>query len=132
MSKHLNDSQIHALVKVGDCLAPGDEDLPSFSQLGCVEWIDHLLDPMSAADLKDLKLLLSILSLFPAVLMRALMRFLEFSPSVPGPLGAPLRLIRLGMRGLVMSLYYSGFAGKQYIGKTPLELIGYKVGVFLG
>ena len=132
MSKHLNEGQIRALVKVGDCLVPGDEDLPSFSKLGCVEWIDHLLDPMPAADLKDLKMLLSILSFFPAFLMRALMRFLEFSPSVPGPLGAPLRLIRLGMRGLVMSLYYSGFAGKQYVGKTPLEVLEYKVEVYRG
>ncbi|HUP56324.1 MAG TPA: hypothetical protein VM598_02655 [Bdellovibrionota bacterium] len=123
-SKHLGPSQIRAIEKVGDCLVPGDGEFPRFSATGCVSQIDRILDYMPATDLKDLKMLLGILALFPRFLLALLFRLLEGAPSVPGPIGAPLRLIRIGMRGLVMSLYYGDPA--------VLRAMNYKVSVYTG
>jgi hypothetical protein len=124
VSKHLGASQIRAIEKVGDCLIPGDSDLPRFSSSGCVREVDRILDYMPEQDLKDLKMLLGLLAYFPGFALALLFRFLELAPSVPGPLGAPLRLIRIGMRGLIMSLYY-GDPG-------VLKVLGYQVGVYVG
>ena len=77
---------------------------------------------MPETDLKDLKMLLGILALFPALLLAWLFRALEASPAVPGPVGSILRQIRIGMRGLIMSLYYGD--------KSVLGKLGYKVTVY--
>jgi hypothetical protein len=37
--------------------------------------------------------------------------------------------VRLGLRGVVFSLYYSGRAGPSYDGPGPLEILPYRVGV---
>lgn len=123
-SKHLSARQLIGLNKVGDTLLPGHEDLQSFSQLGCSRHADRILDYMSAQDLGDLKMLLTLLSFFPGFLVDWLMRFLELSPSVPGSLGALLRFMRLGLRGLVMTLYYCD--------PKTLNVIGYDAKVYTG
>jgi hypothetical protein len=122
MSRHLNQSQIHAIVKVGDCLCPGDGALPAFGKTNCVAQVDRILDYMPQADLGDLKMLLSILAVFPRFFLGLMFRMLEASPALPGPIGAVLRQIRIGMRGLIMSLYYGDPA--------VLKTLQYEVGVF--
>src|SRR4051794_4658759 len=122
MSRHLNPRQLRAIEKVGDFMCPGDGVLPRFAETGCVKHVDRILDYMPQGDLGDLKLLLGILALFPRFLLGLLFRLLEGSPAVPGPIGAPLRLIRIGMRGLVMSLYYGD--------PVVLKKLNYDVGVF--
>jgi hypothetical protein len=121
-SKHLSPSQLRAIEKVGDCLIPGDSESPMFSNSGCITEVDRILDYMPEADLKDLKMLLGLLAFLPKFLLAFIFKLLEGSASVPGPLGAPLRLIRIGMRGLVMSLYY----GDQKI----LSRLAYDVKVY--
>ena len=64
MSKHLNPRQLHAIEKVGDCMIPGDSELPRFSRTGCVSQVDRILDYMPESDLGDLKMLLGILAFF--------------------------------------------------------------------
>jgi hypothetical protein len=124
MSKHLNERQIHAIDKVGDCMIPGDGELPRFSTTCCSSQVDRILDFMPDQDLSDLKMLLGILAFFPGFLLALLFRMLEASPAIPGPIGALFRQIRLGMRGLIMSLYY----GDPKI----LGLLQYKVSVYTG
>ncbi|MCM2276814.1 MAG: hypothetical protein NDJ89_01905 [Oligoflexia bacterium] len=122
MSKHLNPSQIKAIEKIGDALIPGEQDFPRFSETSCVRDLDRVLDYMPAQDLGDLKTLLSILALFPLAAVRALMRLLElaFNQAVPG--GGLLRLIRIGLRGLIFTLYYSD--------PRVVERVGYHVDVY--
>jgi hypothetical protein len=67
-------------------------------------------------------MLLGILAFFPRFAIAILFKLLEGAPSVPGPLGAPLRLIRIGMRGVVMSLYYGD--------TRVLKAMGYQVFVY--
>jgi hypothetical protein len=122
MSKHLNPKQLRAIEKVGDVMIPGDSEFPSFSRTGCISQVDRILDYMPASDLGDLKMLLGILAFFPGFLLAFLFRMLEASPAVPGPVGSILRQIRLGMRGLIMSLYYGD--------TSVLTKLGYKVSVY--
>jgi hypothetical protein len=122
MSKNLNERQVRGLAKMGDVLVPGDEDLKSFSASGCVSEADRILDHMPLSDLKDLKMLLTLMSFFPMFLVAWFLAFLERSPRMPDWIGAPLRFVRLGIRGLVLTLYYSHPQAHQ--------VLGYKVGVY--
>ncbi len=124
ISKHLKNRQIQAVNKIGDCLLPGEGSFPSFSQSHAVQHCDRVLDYMPKQDLEDLKVLLTILSFFPKWILTIVFWKLEFSWNYRLPMPAVLRLIRIGIRGLIMSLYYSG--GKPY------QVIGYQVGVYLG
>lgn len=132
----LNGLQRTGLNRLGDCYAPGGKvtaahgsrSFPSFSELGCIEHADRVLDYLPAADRNDLKLLLGILALSPPPVLKGFVWLLEHSESglfSLGPVGSLLRLIRLGLKGLVFSLYYSGMRGSRYTGPTPVELLGY-------
>jgi len=133
-SRHLGPRQRRGLLKLGDVWCPGDGEFPSFSDLGCAEHVDAVLDEMHPADFAQLKLLLAAMAALPA---RAIARIIELSErgdelSPTNPVGGQLRFVRLGVRGLVLGLYWSGRTGEHHDGKSPLELIGYQVGVYTG
>lgn len=121
-SKHLNERQVKAINRLGDCLIPGDPGLPAFSETTAVSDVDRILDHMPSSDLKDLKMLLTLLSYFPQFMLALLLRFLELSPRIPTPAGALLRFMRLGLRGLIMTLYYSN--------ANVHDVLGYSVSVY--
>lgn len=125
----LGKSHKKALNKIGDIYCPGVQNLPSFSQLGCVEHADRLVAELPAQDLKDLKLLLLIFSFLPAAFLKSFFWLLETRISWPGVIGTNLRKIRFGLRGLSFALYYSGLHGADYQGPTPPDIIGYEVSV---
>ena len=110
-------------------LIPGDEELPSFSRLGCVVHVDRLLDYTPADDLRELQSVLTVMSFLPHFLVAALLHWLEAGLWPPGPWASPMRVLRIGLRGIVLSLYYSGGAGPSYDGLGPLEVLSYRVGV---
>jgi hypothetical protein len=129
VSRHLGPRQLRALEAIGDVLVPGDEDLPSFSRLGCVAHVDRRLDFMPDDDLRGLQGVLSAASFLPRFLVAGLLHWLEAGLWPPGPWAPPLRVVRLGLRGIVLSLYYSGGAGPSYDGPGPLDVLAYRVGV---
>jgi hypothetical protein len=131
-SRHLGNNQIRALEVIGDVLIPGDEDLPSFSRLGCVAHVDRLLDFMPDDDLRGVQGVLILGSFVPRFLVAGLLSWLEAGLWPPGPWAAPLRVLRLGLRGIVFSLYYSGSTGPAYDGRGPLDVLSYRVGVAVG
>lgn len=125
LSKHLSERQISAINRVGDVMIPGDGEFPSFSGSGCVRHVDRVLNFMPAQDLGDLKILLLLLSLFPPFLIAWFLGFLERTANWGSWLdfmGGILRLIRLGLRGLIVTLYYSN--------RPVLDQIPYQVGVY--
>jgi hypothetical protein len=129
ISRHLGACPLRGLSKVGDCLVPGDEDLPSFAQSGCIAYVDHILDYLPVEDRADLGRVLRVLAFLPSFAVRWLLALLEADLPLPDRLAAPLRYLRLGLRGLVLSLYYSEGAEQRCAGKTPLQVLGYRVGV---
>lgn len=106
-TEHLSELQIRGLVKLGGVIAPGGNGLPTFAGCGCAYDIDRVLDHMPESDRSDVKLLLRVLGLLPAFLVAAFVRLLDASIHVPGSLGSFLRFARIGVRGLVMSLYWA-------------------------
>ena len=101
---------------------PGGEGFPSFSVSGCARHLDRILDYMPAQDLKDLGMLLMLIAILPRPLVKGFVWLVEKGSGWPGPLGALIRTIRLGVRGLIMSLYYGDSA--------ILERVNYRVGVY--
>lgn len=106
-SRHFSAAQLAGLRKVGDVLIPGDGDLPSFSGSGALEHIDRMADYMSTGDRDGVKFLASLFRYLPTPAVRALMWLSEQQEHLPGPLGTGARLVNIGVKGVVMSLYYS-------------------------
>ena len=118
-SRYLRPHQIAALVQIGDCCVPGERsesgerfgsgerEVPSFRELGCVRHVDRVLEHVAEADRASLGLLLSILWACPAPLHRRLLRWAAGSFEARGPLAPLLREVDYGLRGLVLTLYFS-------------------------
>jgi len=106
-SKHLNATQLAGLRKVGDVLIPGDPDLPSFSRSGSIEHVDRMLDYMYESDRNGVKALLTLFRFTPRFKVRWIMALTEKQASFPEPLATVCRMINIGIKGVVMTLYYS-------------------------
>lgn len=112
-SRYLRPHQIEALVRIGDCCVPGERsatgegDVPSFRALGCVRHVDRVLEHVAEPDRASLGLLLSVLWACPGALHRMLLRRAADSFEARGPLAPLLREIDYGVRGLVLTLYFS-------------------------
>lgn len=127
ISAYLNRRQLKAIERLGDLMLPGDREFPSFSQLGCIHAIDEIMAWMPEVDLADVKLLLGVLAAMPDAGIRALIQLMSKPDPWPEAVASTLRQIDTGMRGIIMSLYYSGRKGPDYQGKTPLEVMGVEI-----
>jgi hypothetical protein len=106
-SQLLSTRQFEGLLKAGDILIPGDDALPSFSASGCAGEIDRMLPYMSESDRRGLTALLGIIRFLPRILVRWILALTEKHRSFPDAVGGPLRMINIGVKGAVMTLYYS-------------------------
>lgn len=128
----LTPREVRALVRVGDILAPEHGPLPAFSATGCVRYVDDLLRYMPPGDVADIRLLLRMLSAIPTPGIRFILALARAGRRLPGAVGATLRMIEIGLKGLVISLYYSGKAAPGHPGSTPVDVIGYRPRVIPG
>jgi len=126
-SDYLSQRALNGLSRLGDLLIPGGYGMPSFSQTGCIAHVDVILAATDPADVRDLKRLLTCLSFSPDVLLRGLLKVLDKSESVPDFLGALLRLLNVGLKGVIFSLYYSDLQGDFVNAPSVHEAIGYSV-----
>ena len=106
-SRYLSPRQHAGLLKVGDVLIPGDHEFPSFSRLRCVEQADRMFAYMTESDLAGVKFLLTVFAILPRFLLRGILALTDKQRSFPDPIGAVLRMINIGIKGVVMTLYYS-------------------------
>lgn len=127
MSLFLTQREIRGLNKVGDLVIPGGYGLPSFSETGCVGHVDEVMAPTPAADVKDFKLLMKVLSFAPDVAIKGILKLLDKESAFPEPIGGLLRLLNVGIKGVVFSLYYSNNTSQFYQGPLVHEAIGYHV-----
>ena len=117
VSRHFGPSQLRAINKIGDAMLPGSDELPRFSRTGCVAQVDRVLDHMPEQDRSDLKLLLTLFAFLPGPLVAYKMRAIEVVADWPLPfIGGLVRLVRLGLRGLIMTLYYADPEVQKRIG----------------
>ena len=124
-SKYLSKSAIKGLTRIGDILIPGNDEFPSFSSYMCMDHIDDLVGFAPGDDIKDLGMVLGILSFMPRGILTWLVKTMSKSHKNTGPLGTVLRQLNMGIRGLIFSLYYSEKPGNNYKDKNPTALIGF-------
>ncbi|MDP3938847.1 MAG: hypothetical protein Q8R92_12040 [Deltaproteobacteria bacterium] len=129
MSAILSTRQVAVLGRIGDIMIPGGGDFPRFSDTGCLTHIDPLLRAMPPEDLAGLKGLLSILSFLPAGLLGRFLHFVAKERRGLGPVAGALRNIDLGLKGLVMSTYYSNRARAGYAGPRVFDAMGFALRV---
>jgi hypothetical protein len=126
-SNYLSPSALKGLNRIGDILCPGDGEFPSYSTVGCIEHVDIALEYAPAADIKDLGLLLSILSFMPTFVLRWLVNQMADSHDSDGPLSPTFRQLDFGLRGIIFGTYYSGRSGSNYKGPNTHELVGFSI-----
>ena len=123
ISRHFTPRQLCGLQRIGDVLLPGTDASPAFSRTGCIDHIDRMAAYLSKDDLGGLRLVFGLAAGCPRWLIRLLMNLCTHSQRVPGPLGAGLRLLEIGVKGAVMSLYYANVTGEHYRGPKVFDVI---------
>lgn len=119
--------QLSGLQKLGDIMLPGHGDFPRFSATGCIERIDDLMGTAHPDDVRDFGLLLLVLNYLPAFAIEWIVRLADSAHRWPDLLAALPRTLNIGIKGVVFSLYYSGYHRATYQGKTGLDAIDYHV-----
>lgn len=114
ISRNLSPLACRGIQRAGDYWIPGGDGFPSFSESLSLPEVDRLADYITRVELKDLQLLCCVLALLPGPLLRTVLRFCDGSAEWPddGPVGGLLREIRFGLKGIVMTLYYSDPTGE--------------------
>lgn len=112
---------------VGEVMMPREGDFPSFKELGVIVHIDEILEHAPADDRQALGMLLSVLSFLPMPVLGWVVGFIETGATWGPPFGGFFRQIEVGLRSIVVTLYFSGKSGRGYSGKTPLDVIDYHV-----
>lgn len=127
MSNTLSKAAKNGLNRLGDIICPQNAEFPSYSQLGAIEHVEAMLETAPSNDIKDLGLLLSILSFMPHFVLNWLVNTMRNSHDKNGALSSLFRQMDLGIRGIVLGTYYSGKIGSNYKGKAPLDIIGFSI-----
>lgn len=124
-SKHFNGIQLRSLERIGELYLPAHDGLPGFSETGCLEHVDVVLDEVDPDDRMALGLFLYVLRLVPLFLLEKFIVMMNEHDKYPEPLAGVLRLLSLALKGIVMSLYYSGMTGALYRQQNPLDVVEY-------
>jgi hypothetical protein len=108
-------------------MCPAGEGFPAYSETGCIAHIDSILEATPPGDVAGLKILLSVLSLFPRGLLAAFLRLVDKDRRDRGLLAGPFRNIEIGLKGLVVSTYYSNRTAQGYQGPQVHEVIDFEI-----
>jgi acyl-CoA reductase-like NAD-dependent aldehyde dehydrogenase len=111
----INHTQLLGLRKVGDLMIPGDADMPRFSASGCAEQADRMIGYMNKSDRDGVTMLLTVFRFTPRLAIRGLLALMDRHASFPEPIAGALRLLNFGVKGVVMTLYYSGLDARGEI-----------------
>lgn len=127
-SNYFSPRALKGLNRIGDLLLPGEGDLPSFSEYGCIENVDDLVAYAPAEDIATLNTVLAVMAVAPTAVLRWLIETMAaVTPDQSGTMASLLRQLNFGLRGILFSLYYGEKPGSQYTGPDPLDVIGFRV-----
>ncbi len=129
ISKYFGHLQNRGLNKLGDVIIPGEGIFPSFSSTGFSSHVDRMLDYMYDDDREGLTLLMTVFAFMPSFVIRWIVLLSEKNAAFPDVIGAPLRMIQLGLKGLILTLYYSNIDDPQKTGMKIMEGIKWQTGV---
>lgn len=108
-------------------MIPGDGDMPSYKEYGGYEHVDDLLLYAPKSDVGDLGLLLSILSFMPGFVLSWIVAKMSVSHAKGNGIWVLLRQMDMGIKGIVLSTYYTEKGGASFTGKAPLDVIDYSI-----
>ncbi|MCG8673182.1 MAG: hypothetical protein MI867_27590 [Pseudomonadales bacterium] len=126
-SNYFNSIQLTSLQRIGNLYMPGNGNMPSFSETACLEHVDVVLDEIDPGDRSLLGLLLLALRWVPLFLIEILLKQMDQHHRYPELLAGPLRLMSLALKGISMSLYYSGMQGAQSQGASVFSVMDYSL-----
>ena len=124
-SRYFTPAQLQVINRVGDMIAPGDGVLPRFSECGLVQHIDRMVAYLPPSEIASLRLLTKVLRFAPDFATRLLLRLTSLDQYFPGPIGASLRKLDIGLRGITFSLYYSFLDDPAGYGQRIKDGIGW-------
>ena len=118
--------QLRGLQKLGDILMPAGHGFPSFSESGCIHQVDTAMGSAHPDDIRDFGFLLLLCYYAPVTVIRWIVSCADHAERFPNLLAIQFRKLNIGIKGVVVSLYYSGKVG---IGQTgsPLDVIELKL-----
>lgn len=127
MSEIFSKFALKGLNRLGDIMVPKNGQFPAFSETGCLEHVDDIVSYAPQNDLKDLNLLLSILSFMPGFVLLWLVKTMTNSHHKDGKFYDIFRMLDFGLKGIILGTYYSGKVGINYKGKPPLQVIDFSI-----
>ena len=119
--------QLNGLNKLGDIMIPANGQFPAFSHTGCINHIDDLMGTAHPEDIRDFGLLLLVFHYLPLFVIQWIVWLADNADRFPEFIAPLLRTANIGMKGVVVSLYYSGYHQATYQGNTGLDIIDYHV-----
>lgn len=130
-SKYFGRTRMKGLDKLGDVIIPGDEEFPRFSKTNFSNEVDRMLDHMYAEDRNGLGFLMGLIAFMPSFLVRWIVLLSEKNNAFPDFIGAPLRMIQFGLKGIILTLYYSNIEDDQGHGAAIISGLNWKTGISL-
>ena len=127
MAKTLSNTALKTINRIGDIICPKNGEFPSYSETGCVEHVNSMIIYAPDADIGDLNMLLSILSVMPSSVLRWLVNTMTASHQKEGGFATLMRQLDFGLKGIILGTYYSGKVGSNYSGKKPTEVIEFDI-----
>lgn len=119
-------NQLKGLEKLGDIMMPSNQSFPSFSESGCIASVDTAMGSAHPDDIRDFGYFLLFCRYAPPALIKLIIQLADNANRFPTWLAPLLRTLNIGIKGVVISLYYSGQQGFRQ-GSTPLEAIDYSL-----
>ncbi len=124
-----SNAALKGLTKMGNFYCPQNGEFPSFEQAAGLYKLNDLVANVPEDDFSAISMVLAIFSILPNFILKWLVGVMERSAKnlSDGIIASSLRQLNLGIRGLCYSVYYSEFTNPAYKGKTPLQVLDYKI-----
>lgn len=119
--------QLSGLQKLGDIMLPANGEFPAFSATGCIERIDDLMGTAHPDDVRDFGMLLLVFHYLPPFVIAWIVQLADSANRWPALIAPLLRTLNIGIKGVVFSLYYSGYHRATWQGRNGLAAIDYHV-----
>jgi hypothetical protein len=111
----LKKVHIKGMEKLGKVVLPADGDFPAFSDIQAKKYLNRMIDYMYEDDRSSLLIILKLFSILPLFMINWIMHFIERGARWKGMMGAPFRMLQIGLKGLIFTIYYSDMTEKQII-----------------
>lgn len=108
-------AQLKGVEKLGRVIMPENSDFPAFSDIGAEKYLNRMVDYMYEDDKSAILIILKLFSIMPLFMIRWTMSLIESGAKWKGMPGAPFRMLRIALKGLIFTVYYSDVTEDQTI-----------------